>query len=458
LLGGFDFQTMTSRPDWEIVRELRKQYEVVEANPDMAIDPEIDVLVAALPSSLSQAQMDVLADYVTSGRPALLLLDPLPVQFPQLSPSQPKRPPQANPYGPPPPTEEKGDLNGLLERLGLSWQDDAIIWDTYNPLPKLQGIPPEFTFISPEAGGRQPFNPAEIVTTSLSRVLMMFPGALRQVAGSMTDVSQLLTTGPMSGQLRWADTMTTGFMGQMQINAYRRHILTGQEYVLGVRVRNEPPAGPRSEDLPPPVKANAIVLADLDMISDMFFGLRRQGIKDLQFDNVTFLLNCVDDLAGDVSLIELRSRRPRYRTLTTIEKKRQEFQKDMLAREKAAEDEAARQLQQAQRRLDDKVEELKKRTDIDDNTKSIMLAQLERVENKRLESTKAEIEARKKEQTDRAEKEMYRGIRRIENSARVLAVVLPPLPAILIGLLILAYQVSRERASTPLSRAMRTNR
>ena len=28
LFGGFDFQAMTNRPDWSIVQELRKQYDV----------------------------------------------------------------------------------------------------------------------------------------------------------------------------------------------------------------------------------------------------------------------------------------------------------------------------------------------------------------------------------------------------------------------------------------------
>ena len=42
-----------------------------------------------------------------------------------------------------------------------------------------------------------------------------------------------------------------------------------------------------------------ILVGDLDIVSETFFQLRRQGVGDFNFDNVTFALNCIDVLAGD---------------------------------------------------------------------------------------------------------------------------------------------------------------
>ena len=448
LMGGFDFQTRTSRPGWAIVDELRKQYDVVQAYPGSPIDPEIDVLIAALPSSMAQEQMDILEDYIASGGAALLLIDPLPIQFPQLSPSRPKVPQQMNPYGYQPPPPEKGDLDALLEQLGISWRNDVVVWDYYNPVPSLRELPPEFVFVGAGAGGRQPFNPNELVSKDMSRVVLMFPGALTALPGKAVRVASLLTSGNISGELRWDQILEAGFMG-LNMNQFRPHVPTGREYMLGARV-----TGPMlrtdeaGEAARPPVEANVIVVADLDFVSNQFFALRREGVKGLEFDNVTFVLNCVDQLAGDSSLIALRNRRPEYRTLKLIEGRRLEFEKKVREQEKQAEQEAEEQLKQAQERLDKKVDEVKERTDIDQRTKDIMLGQVENVENRRLEVTKKAIEAAKQKQIARARMEMWRNIRRIEGIVRRWAVVLPPLPVIFIGLLVFAAQRRREKAGT----------
>jgi len=467
MFGGFDFQTMNSKPSWSIVKELQKQYDVTQVQPNETLPEDIDVLVAALPSSLAQEQMDVLAEYVESGKPTLLLIDPLPIINPQMSPTRPKR--NQNPYGQPRAPMEKGDIDAFLRRFGVAWQKDVIIWDSYNPLPKLRELPPEFVFVSAEAGGAEPFNPDEAATKDLGRVVMMFPGALRHSPGSAFSMTPLLTTGSASGRLRWHEILHAGPFGLgMRMNEARQYRQTGVEYVLAARltgkIRAEEDAPRDSDDKEDAEKddasrrsaeLNLIVVADLDVISEQFFDLRRQGIRGLEFDNVTFILNCVDQLAGDRSLIALRNRRPQYRTLRTIEARRKEFQDKKLEKETEAEQKADDELELAQSRLDDKVKELRDRKDIDARTKQVMLAHLERVESNRFKAVKAAIEARKKQTIEDAEQEMHRNVRNIENSVRLLAVVLPPLPVMLIGICVFVRLLVREKSHWPLSRSMR---
>ena len=50
---------------------------------------------------------------------------------------------------------------------------------------------------------------------------------------------------------------------------------------------------------------NVIAIADLDLIGEQFFELRRQKIEDLDSTMSPFVLNCVDVLAGDESFVGL---------------------------------------------------------------------------------------------------------------------------------------------------------
>ena len=72
----------------------------------------------------------------------------------------------------------------------------------------------------------------------------------------------------------------------------------------------------RAIPLAAPAKINVVAIADLDFIGEQFFELRRRKIEDLEFDNVPFVLNCVDMLAGDESFVRLRRKRPTVGAVT----------------------------------------------------------------------------------------------------------------------------------------------
>lgn len=449
LMGGFDMRSMGQNPEWSIVVELKKQYDVNSVNADNEIPADLDVLLVAQPSSLTQKQIDNLTSYVKSGGPSLLFLDPLPVENPSISPEVP-RAPQGGPFGGGPPPEPKGDLKPLLDILNIDWPTTQIVWNPYNPLQQRPDLPPEVVFIA-EGAASDAFNEEDIVTSGLQDVVGIFPGLLRAKGGPGPEFTPLLRTNAEGGTLPWEKATTRGMFGGLSLQPNRPHFATGQAYTLAAHIKGDAPAETEkakdeTKDKSPAKhgKIHAIAIADLDMISEEFFELRRQKIENLDLDNVTFVLNCVDVLAGDDAFVALRKRRLKHRTLTRIEAQSKQFVDQLQRETKAAEDEAKEQLEVAQKNLDKEVQTVRARKDMDERTKEIMLANLEEVANRRLDVQKANIEDTKRKTVQESKAESERSIRRIRNRVRWLAVLLEPIPPLALGLGIFGLRLRRE--------------
>lgn len=431
LFGGFDFQNRIQTNEWSIVAELRKQYEVIRVAPDAEYPQDLEALVVAQPSTLSQAEADRLTAYVRRGRPVLLLLDPMPAFDLNLAPHEI---PQAGLSAfAPGAAAPRADLRGLLEALGIAWPTNRVAWDSHNPHPLLKTLPKEFVFI-----GREGFNSRDRVTAGLQEVVLIYPGLLRPRGG--TRFTPLLETTAESGTVRWEDLVARTIFGvTIQQNLPRTP--GGTRQVVAARVEGEGADGVR-----------AIVVADVDLMGEQFFELRRRGLEQLQFDNVTFLLNAVDDLAGDPAFIALRKRRPRHRTLEAVEARTRTYEAQRLRETQAAEEIAEQRLREAQARLDRAVREIEQRTDLDEQTRRIMIANVQSVENRRLQVARANIEEEKQRQIENSRAEMENAIRRIQNTIKLLAVVLPPVPAFLLFVLISVRKLRRERLGIPTDR------
>lgn len=456
LFGGFDFQSMSSNPDWSVVRELRKQYDVEQVQAAGPYPADLDVLMVVLPSSLTQEEMDVLQEAMLAGKPTLLLDDPLPLFNHNLAPDLPKdsgRNPFMNQGRPPP--QPKGNIEGLLASIGLSWQKTIIVWSDYNPHPAIADAPPQVMFVSKSPANPQPFNMQSPITAGLQEVVLMFAGWLQPAAGAGDGLKYvpLLKAGITTGTSRSDDMLVRSFLG-VQLNLRARRLQTGQDYTLALHVTGTPGAGPKptadGQEAPAGDKRaiNVIAVADADVISETFFDLRRQGFEQFNFDNVTFVLNCIDDLAGDESFIELRKHRPHHRTLARLEGQSQQYVDKRRAQDDQAEAQAEQKLAEARGRLDEKLSELRQR-ELDERTKGIMLATLEKAENRRLEVARTNIEAEKDRQMRKARAEMERAISAIQRRVKWLAAILPPIPTLLLAVLLFAYRYKRENVGVP---------
>jgi ABC-2 type transport system permease protein len=185
-------------------------------------------------------------------------------------------------------------------------------------------------------------------------------------------------------------------------------------------------------------------VADLDFIGEQFFEIRRRKVEDLDFDNVTFVLNAVDVLAGDESFVGLRKKRPRHRMLERIEAQAKAFNDELAEQTKNAENEASDELDKAQKAFEKDVEQVRNRTDWDERTKEIQLANLQQVAQRRLDVNKQNIEDRKLNKIRESKAGSEEKRRGIENNVRTWAAVLPPLPPLFLGIIVWVMRLLQE--------------
>ena len=327
-----DANVLNFSQEWQIVTELKKQYDVEQVSPASPIDESsFDVLMVVMPSSLTSEEMDNLVTYVKAGHPALIFDDPFPIALgsgmgvtnaPRLQKPQPN---QMGGMGgmfggqqpPPPPKADGGKATRLLNALDIQWDYDRIAFDYNNPHPQYDQLPAEYVFVTRD-GHPDAFSNESPVSSGLQEVLSIYTGFVkeRNTTGRETQFVDLLKTSGNSGRLEWDDftSQNFDFFSRQSTVVPKpegdiRHDVDKFSYVLAARVTSDKEGDER----------NAIFVADVDMISDFFFRSRLSGDLDLTLDNVTFVLNAVDALIGDETYIPLRSRRAEHRTLSRLE-------------------------------------------------------------------------------------------------------------------------------------------
>ena len=450
LMGGFNMQAMRSDPEWRIVTELKKQYNVISVSPDAPIEDEMDVLIAVMPSSLTDPQLPHLVDYVKAGNPTLIFDDAVPVWSlnmmgsPEAAPLMPKPSPggggmfgmqqqQGEPkaFG--------GRLTSLLNALDIAWDPGEVVFDAFNPHPKYD-IPPEIVCVKPESGSATAFNPDTPITEDLREMIMFLPGSVKPRDGSPNEFTKLLLSGSKnSGTLGWDDVTQPGMFGGRMLRTIVGRKPDEYAHILAAHIKSE---GKKDEK-----GVNAIFVADSDVIANRSFALREDQLIDLAIDNVIFVLNAVDALAGEERYIALRSRTPQERILSGIERRRQQFIEQQLEERNKARDTADERLDTARDRLQEAVDAIQQRTDLDSRAKDQLLRQAQENLNRQLALEEAEINRERDAAIRKAEAESKQQIKAIENQVWLWAVLIPPIPAIIVGLTMLSLRIVNERSN-----------
>ena len=244
----------------------------------------------------------------------------------------------------------------------------------------------------------------------------------------------LLRTGYNSGTINWQNLVGRGFLGMgFRLNPNPPRVPNTESFIIAGKVHGDNQVSNQNGEVQKTETINAVVVADVDFISEQFFQIRETGMKTLNFDNITFFLNSIDLLANDSSFVDLRKKRIHHRTLEAVESQTNSFVKQRMEEEQQAEQEAMIALQDAQGRLDAKVAEVQSRTDLDSRTKQIMVKNIQEVESRRFEVLKTNIEAEKEIKVASSKEKTQQAIRSIQTRIKTMAVILPPIPVLVIG-------------------------
>jgi ABC-2 type transport system permease protein len=367
IAGGFDMEAMQMGggmlPEWDIVKEWKRQYDIRPVDLKTDVAPEVQVLVVPQPSTLTEPEIEHLHNYIWNGGPALLLEDPVPAieQKPELIPSRPKK--SANPYaqqmgGGDENTPKKGDLKPVFKALGLDYDENTVVVSDYNPSHFLRGLVPN-TFVWVDRS-KDKTDVDSGATAGITSLLMPYCGDIKIAPDKFgaLEVKPLVkaTPGYRWGRVPVSDVVHFNpYAGGMQLEQEIPRLReVGDEAnppILAVEVTGRMPAAfpepdpaskpePKPGEVGPPVPekkvgvvspkpVHVIVVADVDCFHPAFFGIysNRDGrfsddqmrpLTDLR--NVQFAGNAVDQLFNDKAFLDLRSRRPQRRPLERLEK------------------------------------------------------------------------------------------------------------------------------------------
>jgi ABC-2 type transport system permease protein len=480
LYGGFDMMSGQQRPRQPLVEELEKQYDVVQVDATAPITETFDVLLAVQPSSLGPEQMANFVAAVKAGQPVAIFEDPLPVMMQGVpGTAQPRR----SPMGPMamfggPQGQPKGDLGLLWETLGVKLSAGVdrpamgamgsapfVVWQSYNPHPKL-ALEDEFVFIDAALGAEggdkgAGFGVDQPVTRGLQEVLFPFPGGIEKTGGAELTLVPLARTGKRSGTIEVSRVEQAMQGGDTRL--LRAFEKPGDE-TMTLAVAIERKQQPAKEGDPQPKPVRAIVVSDIDLLSGVFFGLRnrRDDTLNFDFDNVTFALNVLDWLSGDERFVEIRKRKPKHRTLERIEDAVASAREDAEKQRSAfisefdkAERDANEAMEKEVGAFEKKIKEMEEQGDTNPQAAMQAIQQLassQRLAQRKLDTKIEQLRRKRDAEVETVERKLEATIRREQDWQKWLAVILPPIPPLIVAFFVFFRRRALEREGVAKSR------
>jgi hypothetical protein len=251
-MGIMGFNMGGGTPAWEVITELRKQYDVQEITGGEISKDDYDALLVVQPNNLDNEKLDDLIAAIKSGIPTAIFEDPLPlIQGGLTGTYDPRRNNQGGggPGQPPPPAPEKGELNKLWELLGIHFN--------VNPKDRITAIIKEFNDLQIQANNElAPFR-------ATSPQIRAFFTKLEDLISKASEYDARINAGSSLNSSDWdnlkLDNLRKAFEGLDQTirNTLEQRLFTNVETRLngmGKRVVRDPynpfPKIPRSENFP----------------------------------------------------------------------------------------------------------------------------------------------------------------------------------------------------------------
>lgn len=338
-----------------IIRVMREFFEVRDLDANTSyISNDIEVLMVVHPKSLSDSTLYAIDQFALKGGRLLVLVDPF-AEADQTKPSK------DNPLAMP---DRDSDLKALFDPWGIKIAPDKIVGDMQSAIRvqyRGQRGSQEVPYLPWLSLTGDNFNQDDFITNQLKQVQLGTSSYIDLTKESKLDLVPLLQTSKESTLLE-RDLIILQQNPNIILENYEP---SGNRYTLAARVSGPVntafPKGKPLEDAgqgkaedPDFVregKLNAVVIADTDVLNQRFW-VREQdyyGMKVPQpiADNGDFIINTLDNLAGNNDLINLRSRGNFDRPFEVVERIRRAAEAEYRAREQ----ELQSKLQEAQQKI-----------------------------------------------------------------------------------------------------------
>lgn len=467
-------RSSSARNSWALVNELRKQYDVTLVDPAQPIKDNFAALLVVQPSMLGPQQMDHLVDAIKAGMPAALFEDPYPFIIPPqmaAGTDEPKMNPMAMQMGMfgGAGNEPKGDLQQLWRLLGVRMNGSQVVWQQYSPEQSVRTIEDDqWVFIDSGNGAEEPFNGKNAISSGLNQVLLLYPGSFTKSEDSKLDFESLMVTGSKNSGTVMTQSLTRGELGRVNRENFSK-VRTSDGYIVAAQVSGLAPldallpkkstddeadpaddpelAAKRKEAEKNRAKMNVVLVADIDCLIDGFFMIRERG--DSQFleaaQNVTFLLNVVDQLTGDTRFINIRKRARAHRTLTKIDEATLEYRRNAAKQEEEFVGSIQEKIDAAQTAYNEKMDAVDKRTDLTALQREILRRQIEIDEQRKLQREVTNLEQTRRREVKKIEYGLEQNVRSVQDLYKMIAIVLPPIPPLLLAVWVFFRRREAER-------------
>ncbi|MCA9229769.1 MAG: Gldg family protein [Planctomycetales bacterium] len=469
--------------EWPLITELRKQYEVDDepVNPSQPIKDSYDVLLVVQPSMLGPQEMDHLVDAVRGGTPVALLEDTHPHFFPQdvAATAEPRQQPgmmgMFGGGGPIP----KGDINQLWRMLGVEMEPSEVVWQEYSPEQTVRAMADlQWIFVDPGNGAQEPLNTTSPITSGMNQLLLLYPGSLVKAEDSKLEFEQLAVTGSdnsgtiPAGALRRGQPSNSAFGRIRTTNSYilAAHIhgtLTEEDLLLSGAASLDDKLEDAADDAENAeedaavasaeeklANINAVVVTDIDWVLPDFFAIRASGDGDFlpATQNVTFILNIIDALAGDERFLDIRKRTRKHRTLAKIDQATQEYRKTAQDDQETFLKEIESKIQDAQKSFEEKIAAVDKIEGLSGPAREQQKELVRRQEQARLQADIKSLESERSRRVKQIRYKMEQEVRGVQDRYKLYAILVPPIPPLLVALYVFFLRRKSEREGIAQSR------
>lgn len=473
----------TAIPRAKIIEELEKQYNVVDVLPNEALNlwadesktkRRYDVLMLVQPSKMNPLGLSFVLDAIKTGQPTVIFEDPAafgsanyqwPLEmvqdqenrnyFPLLQGTS-----QSRLTG-----QVSADLRPLWNYLGIQTvaqtrenrrEVPAIVWQKNSSYPQSLFLNKHTEYVvvtKPTTGGINmeiTLDPEHQVTRSLKELAFPYPGAIAPLPNQRWDFAPLVRTSK-AGFL-WFDDFEASRLMEQEI----RRMRTGEQgqQILAAEISGGVNDGSGEG-------AKVIYVTDVEVLGDYFVDLRNRPATsnvDYRFENVSFVLNIFDYLSGEDRYNNIRNTRPQQFTLGLVEKEREREWEQVNEKMNAARKTVENTLAKVRQEFNDAIEpmlrslqELQKRESQGENVtaqKNALVAtvqQREQEENQRLQQELVAQNNRLQDEERMIRREAENAIQKIQRGYKMTAVLLPPIPPLILGLIVFTRRRLRER-------------